>query len=157
MCAARSKDLTGQVFGQLTVVGRSDKRAPRGKRTVALWECRCTCGATAYRATDTLKRAGERMCAACAGKANAAKARACGGFVNGTQVSRLSGSEPNATNKSGARGVNFDAHSGLWRARIKFRHQNINLGYFRDLNDAVAARKAAEEQYFGPLLEEKAQ
>ncbi len=34
----KSEDLTGQVFGKLTVLGWSDKRGSRGSRTVPLWE-----------------------------------------------------------------------------------------------------------------------
>ena len=47
--------LIGQQFGKLEVISRSDKRAPRGKRTVPLWECRCECGNITYKATDILK------------------------------------------------------------------------------------------------------
>lgn len=41
-------DLTGQHIGSLTVLGRSDKYATRGKRRVRLWECKCDCGAITY-------------------------------------------------------------------------------------------------------------
>lgn len=41
-------DLTGQHIGSLTVLGRSDKYATRGKRSVRLWECKCDCGAITY-------------------------------------------------------------------------------------------------------------
>jgi hypothetical protein len=33
-------DLTGQVFGELTVLGR----APKGKHALTRWHCKCTCG-----------------------------------------------------------------------------------------------------------------
>lgn len=41
-------NLTGQHIGSLTVLGRSDKYATRGKRSVRLWECKCDCGAITY-------------------------------------------------------------------------------------------------------------
>ena len=58
----KSPDLTGQVFGRLTVIGRSDKRNSRGARTTPMWECRCECGAITYKATDTLTNPEESMC-----------------------------------------------------------------------------------------------
>ena len=41
----KSPDLTGKTFGKLEVLGRSDKRNPRGERTTPMWKCRCECGA----------------------------------------------------------------------------------------------------------------
>ncbi|SCC62096.1 Uncharacterized protein BCZB5J_05094 [Bacillus cereus] len=41
-CIRREKyDLTGKIFGRLTVVGKSSKR---GKNGDMLWECECSCG-----------------------------------------------------------------------------------------------------------------
>ena len=71
----KSPDLTGQVFGKLTVVSRSDKRNSRGARTTPMWECECECGAITYKATDTLKNLDQSMCATCAAKFAAEKAR----------------------------------------------------------------------------------
>ena len=64
----KSPDLTGKVFGRLTVIGRSDKRNPRGARTTPMWECRCECGNITYKATDTLTNPDESMCQDCQGK-----------------------------------------------------------------------------------------
>ena len=60
------KDLSGEKFGRLTVLARSDKRAPRGQRTVPLWECLCDCGAITYKATDILTNGANSMCGDCA-------------------------------------------------------------------------------------------
>ena len=59
-------DLSGQHFGKLTVICRSDKRGSRGARTVPLWECRCECGNTVYKATDSLTNPDLSMCSECA-------------------------------------------------------------------------------------------
>lgn len=74
-------DLTGQHIGSLTVLGRSDKYATRGKRRVRLWECKCDCGAITYKATDTLMAGVESSCAECAQKHNAACAIKNAGFT----------------------------------------------------------------------------
>lgn len=52
-------------------------------------------------------------------------------------------------NKSGVTGVYFDNHSNKWAAEIKINRKKISLGHFKEFNDAVAARKEAEEKYFG--------
>lgn len=101
-------DLTGQHIGSLTVLGRSDKYATRGKRRVRLWECKCDCGAITYKATDTLMAGVESSCAECAQKHNAACAIKNAGFINGTQLSKIQNMKPSAANTSGCRGVSFN-------------------------------------------------
>ena len=59
-------------------------------------------------------------------------------------------------NLSGVRGVYYDGKRGKYRARIKFRRKIYNLGYFTNLEDAIKARKRAEEDYFGKFLEDNA-
>lgn len=51
-------------------------------------------------------------------------------------------------NTSGVTGVDFIKKKNKWRARITVQKRKINLGEFDDFNDAVAARKDAEKQYF---------
>jgi hypothetical protein len=56
---ARLDDLTGQVFGRLTVVGRAPNRP--GSRHVR-WLCRCECGGTAEPQAQSLRRGRTRSC-----------------------------------------------------------------------------------------------
>lgn len=151
----KSPDLTGRIFGRLTVLGRSDKRNTRGERTTPLWECRCECGAITYKATDTLKNPQISMCRDCAGKHNAETARRSAGFVGGTQISKIRDMTPSVANTSGVRGVTFEKSSNRWRARLKFKGKTISLGSFSRFADAVSARRKAEKVYFGEFLEEK--
>ena len=148
------KDLVGQRFGKLVVVARSEQRAPRGARTVPLWECRCDCGALTYKATDTLTASRVNMCQSCAGQYAAAKMRERAGFVEGTQISRITSDKPTATSSSGVRGVYFDKRSGKWRARLRFKGKIHDFGSYADFDDAVKARKEAEQQIFGEFLEQ---
>ena len=150
----KSPDLTGQVFGKLTVIGRSDKRNSRGARTTPMWECRCECGAITYKATDTLTNPEESMCKSCQGIYAAETARKSAGFVGGTQITKLRNMEPTAANTSGCRGVYLEKKTGKWRARLKFKGKIMNFGSYTKFEDAVAARKAAEEEYYGAFLEE---
>ena len=107
----KSPDLTGQVFGKLTVIGRSDKRNSRGARTTPMWECRCECGAITYKATDTLTNPEESMCKSCQGLYAAENARKSAGFIDGTQISRIQNMNLTASNTSGCRGVYYDKRS----------------------------------------------
>lgn len=150
----KSPDITGKVFGKLTVLGRSEKRGHRGNRTVPLWECRCECGRITYKAKDTLTNPELSMCAECAAEYAAAKARAKAGFVEGTQLSKIRDLAPSAANTSGYRGVTYERKSGLWRAQITFKGKRYYLGCYKWIEDAAKARKLAEEKLFGAFLED---
>ena len=50
---------------------------------------------------------------------------------------------------SGVRGVSRDKTSGKWTSKIWVNKKYKYLGAYHDFDDAVAARKAAEERYFG--------
>ena len=52
-----------------------------------------------------------------------------------------------ANNTSGHLGVTWDKKNGKWRAQIQVGGTNTHLGRFTNLDDAVAARKAAEQKY----------
>lgn len=49
-------------------------------------------------------------------------------------------------NTSGHIGVSWVPHLAKWNAYVNADHRRTNLGYFRSLDDAVAARQAAQER-----------
>lgn len=51
-------------------------------------------------------------------------------------------------NTSGIPGVNYHKSSNKWMARIGVNGSRILLGLFDNFNDAVKARKSAEEKYY---------
>ncbi|EGH2615408.1 HNH endonuclease [Salmonella enterica] len=57
-----------------------------------------------------------------------------------------------AHNTSGVTGVGWDAARSRWRVHIKVHQQQLFLGRFNNLIDAVAARKRAEAVYLRPDL-----
>lgn len=57
--------------------------------------------------------------------------------------------EIGTNNTSGVVGVEWNTHNKAWRARICIKGKRILLGYFQSFDDAVEARKQAEEKYFG--------
>jgi hypothetical protein len=52
-----------------------------------------------------------------------------------------------SNNTSGVAGVSFVARLGKWRAYITGNGRQVPLGCYSDLNDAIAARKAAEKEF----------
>lgn len=52
-------------------------------------------------------------------------------------------------NKSGIKGVFFVKSRNKWRAEIHYCKKKIHLGIFHTLQEAVDARREAEEKYFG--------
>ena len=52
-------------------------------------------------------------------------------------------------NSSGHRGICWHKRAKKWQVRLKSHNVNKYLGTFTTLQDAVAARKAAEEKYVG--------
>jgi hypothetical protein len=52
-------------------------------------------------------------------------------------------------NKSGVKGVHFNSYHKIWDCRMMVNKKVIHLGYYKNFNDAVNARKLAENKFFG--------
>ena len=55
----------------------------------------------------------------------------------------------NVRNTSGITGVSFNKRDKDWEAYITFNKNHIHLGHYKNFDDAVKARRDAEEKYFG--------
>lgn len=55
----RANDLTGQVFGRLTVIRLSEKRGNKGQR---YWDCKCSCGSTKTIWAGSLQNGDSKSC-----------------------------------------------------------------------------------------------
>lgn len=51
-------------------------------------------------------------------------------------------------NKSGVTGVSWDNRCKKWEAKISIKKKYTHIGYFENFDDAVKARKEAEEKYY---------
>ena len=58
-------------------------------------------------------------------------------------------SKTSLNNTSGVKGVTYDSHRDKWIAQIGVNGKTVRLGGFDAFDEAVAARKAAEEKFFG--------
>jgi hypothetical protein len=51
-------------------------------------------------------------------------------------------------NKTGAKGISFSKDKNCWRSRISIKGHTFHLGYFENIDEAIHARKIAENQFF---------
>ena len=68
-------------------------------------------------------------------------------ICNNAENNRNRGLQKN--NTSGYAGVGWAKREQKWRARIKVDGKEMHLGFFDNRNDAIFAKKQAEERYFG--------
>lgn len=135
----KTKDLTGRVFGQLKAVRATARRSNNGD---IIWECECGCGKTAFVNSSSLV---ERNTLSCGHLYT-------DGEDFGTRVVSLD-KKISTANTSGHKGVAWNKSNGKWKAQIGFQGKYIYLGCFSDIQDAIDARKEAEDYYFKPVLE----
>ncbi len=137
-------NLTGQRFGRLTVI----EPAPNmGKRTA--WRCRCDCGRETVVTTGRLRSGKTASCGQCV-----ERGLSCLTYIDGTCVEMLKAKTVRRNNTSGVPGVDWRASKGLWRASICFKGRRQYLGSFARFEDAVKARKRAEENLHDQFLAE---
>ncbi len=70
------------------------------------------------------------------------------------QVNQINRKRLNKNNKSGHRGVSYAPHlspSKPWRATITVHYRSVHLGLYASQEEAVAARRAAEADYYPEL------
>lgn len=165
------KDITGQRFGRLVVVEDSGER----RRGNVMWKCACDCGKVVIVRSSNLIQGITKSCG-CLNmerikepyqseerkerarllslnyleKRNKTTARTQ--LKEGTRIPQLSMKTPKS-NTSGIKGVYWIKSRMKWRASIGFKNKNIFLGEFQNKQDAINARKEAEEKYFKPILE----
>ncbi len=145
-------DLTGQRYGKLTVLSPAKNI---GQRTA--WNCQCECGRETIVKTVHLRSGHVRSCGPLCGLNSGTFGS--GGlssltYVDGTCVEMLRANTIRKNNSSGVPGVDWRASKGRWRASICFKGRRYYLGSFEHLEDAVMARKRAEERLVQPFLEQ---
>ena len=150
----RRKNITGLRFGKLTALERTEQYVLQSNRKKFLWKCVCDCGETVYRLPEKLRENINHSCDKCAHQLAVSAMSENAGFVEGSQLSKIASIKPGINSKSGVRGVFFNNSTQKWRAMLRFRGINHYLGEYKDLSEAVKARKLGEEKYFEPFLRE---
>lgn len=143
-------NLVGKKFGRLIVVKRVDNKG----RDVR-WLCKCTCGKAKIVSSKHLLSKSTRSCGCLVTKVakENQKKGAIAGCIDGTKIGSLTMKTP-CTNSSGYKGVRWHKKARKWAARIVIKQKEIHLGVFEKIEDAIKARKEAEEKYFKPIIEE---
>jgi hypothetical protein len=73
-----------------------------------------------------------------------------------TQSENMRNQGVRTNNTSGVTGVTWDKSRSKWEAYVRINGKTIHLGRFSSKEDAVAARKKAEEEYFGEFRYQEA-
>lgn len=130
-------------FDKLTVLRPADNI---GERTA--WVCQCKCGRTTVVTTRNLRSGHTRSCGCL--KPNGFPRPT---YIDGTSPEILAAAKvARKNNTSGVPGVEWASSKGLWRAVICFKGKRRYLGSYTRFEDAVKARKRAEEELFDPFL-----
>lgn len=158
------KDITGQKFGRLVVISKTDERQKRN----VVWLCQCDCGKQHKTLKFCLTSGKVRSCG-CLNKEQSIingnanwtylskenskinRAKACG-EVRNTAVVQLS-KKLSSNNKTGVKGVFWYNRRQKYVAKIEFMKKQYFLGYYNSLEEAAIVRKQAEEMMFEPFLE----
>jgi len=146
-----AKDLTGKRFGRLIVIKRLNR-----KNHDRLYLCKCDCGNEITCLSGGLNKGTTTSCGCFQKEVAREKAKENGQAdrFKRTRIGSISSRKLLKTNNSGVKGVGYRKDIGKWRARIQFQSREIALGCFDNKEDAIKARKEAEEKYFKPIIEE---
>ena len=151
------EDLTGQRFGRLTVVKKVRLDKPTSNGVVNGWLCKCDCGNTKVLITKKLKNNLTKSCGCLI------RDKAIDRLQNDNVVGRYKGTvitaisparKLNKNNKSGTNGVYWNSSENKYIAKITLRNKSITIGRFDYIEDAIKARKLAEEEYYAPIIDE---
>lgn len=144
----QAEDLTNRRFGMLTVT----ERVMIDNRTH--WKCKCDCGGEKITSATFLKKGYVKTCGCRRTfKENVRKAleEYC---VDGTYKPTITNKALNKNNTSGYKGVGYRKDRNKYRAYIKYQKKYIFLGHYDNIEDAIKARKLAEEKFFGKYNKE---
>lgn len=140
-------DITGQRFGRLTALYPSRRYDKSGS---VIWRCRCDCGTETDISYNSLMYTKLKSCG-CQKKEHDQKLRTYLTHVDGTSVDMLKSKKIPADNTTGHKGVYLVR--GRYMAKIVFQKKQYYLGTYDRIEDAVTARKAAEEVLFDSVAE----
>lgn len=151
-------DITGQRFERLTVISHEGRSANGHTQ----WKCKCDCGNEIVTIYQSLKKGCTKSCGCLRSELaserykeiilKAYESNKKNDFKEGTSLCRLKNFALK-NNTSGVKGVTWDKNRDQWLAQIVFKNHYYNLGRYYNFEDAVKARKAAEEKYFEPILD----
>lgn len=140
---SRAKDLRNQRFGHLIAIGPEAEKNPDGS---IRWRCICDCGNETVVSSNHLLQSHTTSC----GCQRLIAARESKTHIEGTCLEILFSPTIRANNTSGHTGV-YKKRS-KWAAYITVANKHYSLGSYETKEEAVAARRKAEEEWKEKLL-----
>ena len=132
-------DITGQKFHRLTALFPLKERDAKGS---VIWHCRCDCGNEVDVPYNSLLYTNMRSCG-CQKKEHDQKLSGLLTHVAGTSIDYLRSKKVSKNSSTGVKGIY--RIRGKYTAKIVFQKKQYWLGSYEVLDDAIAARRAAEE------------
>lgn len=132
----RAKDIARKQFGYLTAI------APTGEknRKDYIWRCRCKCGNEVEYPATRLLTGNAVSCGCLRGE----HFKEINKYIAGTSL-RQSIKEQVFSTKATSGYTGVTMKRGKWKAYIRYKGQNISLGCYDKLEDAVKARARGKE------------
>lgn len=152
----KPKNISNKKYGRLIAIKPTIERDLDNGSVI--WECKCKCGNKAYIAEYLLEKGAVKSCG-CLGKENSrenmSKATKCHlnkNIVERTNIPVISRETLQSNNISGVTGVMWDKTREKWEAKIRFKNKVYYLGRYKEKEDAIKARKEAEEKLHKEFL-----
>ncbi|EQK39999.1 AP2 domain protein [[Clostridium] bifermentans ATCC 638] len=142
-------DLVGKRFGELIAI-----KPVGSEKGITKWLCKCDCGEETIVLRNNLTQGKTKTCGHGCDITKSTESFAKDNYINGTSIISLCRKELNKNNKSGVTGVSWDNRKNKWRAVIMFKGKYTHIGYYKKLEDAMKARKDAEEKLHNKFLKE---
>lgn len=146
------KDLLDKRFGRLVVIEETSKREDGGS---IVWKCKCDCGNIVEVSSKRLINKIQESCG-CLQKEKQAismKKLQSKQHIEKTNVDLIRKKEANSNSKTQTRGVCYITSKRKYKAYLYLNKEYHFLGYYDKLDDAIKARKEAEDKYFKPILD----
>lgn len=152
-----AEDLSGEQFGDLTIIGDTGKRNKNGMQIVIARDSEGNIheylasnikngSATGFKKRELNKVNGKKW----------AKSTHKKIIKNGTNISIIKNNKPNNTNHTGYKYVLYSKKDKRWKVEIKLRSKKYSK-LFIDFEDAVTYSFCLIKKYVFPLLNEKEQ
>lgn len=155
----KAKDITGKKFGRLTVLNSLEKRDTQ--TGCVIWKCECDCGNYVEVSEYLLVKGRVKSCGCLKKEVLIENGKKLGALhvqnkiIEGTNIQVISRTTPKSNNTSGITGISWDSSRNKWAVQIRFKNNYYNLGRYENKEDAIKARKDAEEKLHKNFLREK--
>lgn len=148
----KREDITGETFDRLKAICPTDERDDNGS---VVWEFQCECGNTTKMSVFRFRTGRVHSCGCFYSESRKDCASYRKDFVDNTCLSSIVATKtPNSLNTSGHTGVYFDKKSQKWQAYINYKKKRYYLGFFKDKEAAIRARKEGEARIHDPVIME---